>query len=194
VGDLRELFQSHPSHFWFWREVLLAIIVTAFEEVRAHKLAAMGALLLGWVSIGVIFSYGEALDKSFTYVMVWSDWAILSAPDWLRTAVWRYRVLPVSYLGFTTAGFVIGLCQRRHPNAMLLMFVMTALLALAASAVALELRPGPLSAPVVFLMAPSSFHSRLGFIFIPLVILVGGSIGDRLRRHAVSFVTHRQHQ
>jgi len=134
------------------------------------------------------------LDRSFTYAMVWSDWAILSAPDWLRIVAWRYRVLPVSYLAFTTAGFMIGLCQPRHAHAMLLMFMTTAFLALAASAVALELQPGPVSAPVVFLMAPSSFYSRLGFIFIPLVILVGGSIGDSLRRHAVSFVTHRQHQ
>ena len=46
VGDLRELFQTHPSRSWFWRQVLLTIILSALEEIRAHKILALRALLV----------------------------------------------------------------------------------------------------------------------------------------------------
>src|SRR5687768_4444590 len=82
-GDLAEPFRAGRSRSWYWRQVLLTVVVTTYEEITRHKMLAIGALFLGWISIVSVFSYGLRLLLLFNYWMVWSDWAILTAPEWL---------------------------------------------------------------------------------------------------------------
>ena len=51
VGDLRERFLTHPSRFRYWRQVMLTIVVSAFAEIRAHKLLAVRAVLIGGIAL-----------------------------------------------------------------------------------------------------------------------------------------------
>src|SRR5262245_31988649 len=37
IGDLAEHYARGKSAPWYWRQVLVAIVATAFSEVRGHK-------------------------------------------------------------------------------------------------------------------------------------------------------------
>src|SRR5438093_180490 len=47
LGDLAEEFR-HKGPAWYWRQVLKAIPVGLFREIRTHKRIAARALLTGW--------------------------------------------------------------------------------------------------------------------------------------------------
>ena len=54
IGDLEEQFRQHPrTRFWYWRQVLIAIMASAFQEIRTQKLRTLGALILASVSLAI---------------------------------------------------------------------------------------------------------------------------------------------
>lgn len=48
TGDLMEEYRHGRSGAWYWRQSLVAILVSFCKEVRAHPLFAMKALATGW--------------------------------------------------------------------------------------------------------------------------------------------------
>jgi hypothetical protein len=49
AGDLLEQYQSIRSPFWYWRQVLSAVIADMAGSVMLHKARTAGALVGGWV-------------------------------------------------------------------------------------------------------------------------------------------------
>jgi hypothetical protein len=50
LGDLAERYnRDSRSPLWYWKQVVVAVIVSFFSEVWSHKLLAFRALILGWV-------------------------------------------------------------------------------------------------------------------------------------------------
>src|SRR4029453_13275219 len=54
VGDLEERYRQVRSARWYWKQVIIAIVVSFFTEVWTHKLLAGGAFLICW-SLKVIW-------------------------------------------------------------------------------------------------------------------------------------------
>jgi len=50
VGDLMEEYGRGRSNAWYRRQVLAAIVVSSCDEVRAHALIAIKALITGWAA------------------------------------------------------------------------------------------------------------------------------------------------
>src|SRR6266850_3959882 len=48
LGDLAEQYQQKEDGMWYWRQVLKAIPISFFKEIRGHKRIAARALLTGW--------------------------------------------------------------------------------------------------------------------------------------------------
>jgi len=48
VGDLIEQYERGRSRFWFWRQVVAAVVTSFFNQIRSHWLLALGAVLIGW--------------------------------------------------------------------------------------------------------------------------------------------------
>ena len=48
LGDLAEQYAQKASAIWYWRQVMKAIPVSLFTEVRGQKRVAARALLIGW--------------------------------------------------------------------------------------------------------------------------------------------------
>jgi hypothetical protein len=48
IGDLMEGYAHGRSVGWYWRQVLFAIVIGFFHEVRGHKLLAIRAIVTGW--------------------------------------------------------------------------------------------------------------------------------------------------
>jgi uncharacterized membrane protein YhdT len=53
MGDLKERFRQGKTSAWYWSQSLIAVIVSAFNEVRLNKRLTFRALLVGWI----LFSY-----------------------------------------------------------------------------------------------------------------------------------------
>jgi hypothetical protein len=52
TGDLLERFRRHPrTRVWYWRQVLLAIVGSAFQEIRTQKLRTFGAMILAFAGL-----------------------------------------------------------------------------------------------------------------------------------------------
>lgn len=54
IGDVDERFGHAHSRLWYWRQVLIAIIVSVSNDIWTHKLLAMRGLIIGWVLLGIL--------------------------------------------------------------------------------------------------------------------------------------------
>lgn len=52
VGDLVEEYQRRRSLAWYWKQVLVAIVVGAARDVRVHTLLALRAIVTGFGALG----------------------------------------------------------------------------------------------------------------------------------------------
>jgi len=104
IGDLEERYLQGRSAAWYWQQALTAIAVSAFHEVRTHRMLTFRALISGslffWIAMyplaaHALLSFGDAL-----------------LPDGWRagfdfTPTWA--ILPVISVGATfIAGFITG--------------------------------------------------------------------------------------
>jgi hypothetical protein len=80
-GDLLEQFRSGRTRVWYWRQVLLAILVGAWCDVRHHPWLMARGLTLGVLSqyvvaIGsgavghLLFMYG--FNPTFSVILLWT--------------------------------------------------------------------------------------------------------------------------
>jgi len=47
LGDLAERFREGKHPAWYWKQTLVAIVVSAFEDIRHRKVLALRSLLAG---------------------------------------------------------------------------------------------------------------------------------------------------
>jgi len=50
VGDLIEHYERGRSRAWYWRQVLLAVAISAYREMRTRKLETIGAIMIGYLT------------------------------------------------------------------------------------------------------------------------------------------------
>ncbi len=119
VGDMMEDFRNGRSNLWYWKQVLAAIVVSSRDEVRAHALIAVKALITGWaaqfmfqfVAWGLLIRFHlwlplhQNLLLFFGYGVAASlSWLILWTPIWIGS------------------GWFVGGHYRSHRASMVLMF------------------------------------------------------------------------
>jgi hypothetical protein len=54
IGDLQEQYHHGRSAAWFWRQVLIAIVVDASRDMRVHGLLAIRAVVTGFVAFTLL--------------------------------------------------------------------------------------------------------------------------------------------
>ena len=50
TGDLMEEYEHGRSRIWYWKQVLIAIAVSFYTDIRAHSLLTLRALATGWAA------------------------------------------------------------------------------------------------------------------------------------------------
>lgn len=134
IGDLFEYYSLHRSGAGYWRQVVVAIAVGAFSEVRTFKRAALRAVLLGWLVclLYVEFAYDRIVSVAatvmefdqFLFVTGLAKWFYrngIGVPDALA-----YIVGPlIVALGWCVSGWAVGRVSRPHGPAMVLAYVAT---------------------------------------------------------------------
>ena len=89
VGDLREQYHDGRSVWWFRRQVLTTIVAGVAADIRAHKLLAVRAFVIGCAAfLFLLSSYG-----ALRYALVISWDLAPRKPEFLRQTVVYYGVL-----------------------------------------------------------------------------------------------------
>ena len=106
AGDLLEEFRRRRSVAWYWRQVLVAILVGFGNEVRTHRVLAIRTSL-----IGLAVSSGTTVLGHFVFVALHQT-GVVSLP----------RILPwflTSFVSGVVSGWLVAVLCPRHRAAML---------------------------------------------------------------------------
>jgi hypothetical protein len=174
AGDLIEQHRNGHSASWYWRQTLTAILAGAAADIRAHKLLAVRAVMIGFAAMWAFselarFSLQLLWALSSGGVYVGGHWISLSY-GWIRYP--RYLGLVLASIGSAGSGWIVGRMHRGHQAPMVFAF---------------------LASVVVVAMAQLSFQVRLigwsirphyqgqyavavllFFVFVSTSILLGG--------------------
>lgn len=128
LGDLIEQYAERRSRIWYWRQVLVAIVVSFCREVGAHKLLALRAIVTGWA---VIFVYRLLFRPSATALSIELSVMHLHEHGFIYGAIsylyWYLIYTPV----LAAAGWLVARLHREHQAAMVLMFAASKVLSFA---------------------------------------------------------------
>jgi len=188
VGDLMEEFIRGRSAFWYWRQVVAAIVVSSCDEVRAHLLLAIKALVTGWiaefmlqVALGILLSRFDLWLPMHHKLIVVFGYSVAASLAWLIpwTPIW---------IG---SGWIVGGLYRSHLASMVMVF--------SASVLVWKLLKLPWTIHLLFSAAgnsrflPQLVVELLNLILPPAYILVGGLLAGISSRDSsvrgVSMVT-----
>jgi hypothetical protein len=116
IGDLAERYCSGKTALWYWRQVIIAIVVSAFDDIRTHKLLTLRAMIVGWC----IYYF---LGLSAVSFLVWFE---TKWPSLLNLGI---ALGPVVLLSIgTVSGAIIAILHRSNKRSLLLLFSLTVLL------------------------------------------------------------------
>ena len=155
LGDLIEQYEGGRSRTWYWRQVILALVISAGREVRTSKLQAVSAILVGYLTGASLCYFTTSLAARFVGSY---------------TAAY-FVFLPLAFFSAAASGWIV---RRSHPRTMVLVFsAFCGVASVVALAVYVWL---PISdripAPMLSLIL------AVDFIIAPLGVLAGGLWGS----------------
>src|SRR5687767_3015003 len=56
LGDLEEEYQMGRSSFWYWRQVIGAIVTRVVIDIGNHPVLALRAVATGWIVLMLVFA------------------------------------------------------------------------------------------------------------------------------------------
>jgi hypothetical protein len=119
LGDLSEEYQRGRSTTWYFLQILAAVVVGSWKDVRAHRLVALRAAVVGIATTLVLIPLELKLVDIVTGAgFMWgTTW--IGLPRYFHypyEAQWSYRALveSASVLRFVTTGWIVGRLHRRH--------------------------------------------------------------------------------
>jgi hypothetical protein len=179
VGDLVEEYGSGRSRFWYWRQIVTAILLTSLRRVGAHPVQAAAAVAVGWTTLLLLFfALGDRTAEALAgWLWDWDRKTAYSTQVW-----WPFQITAafVSYAGFAISAWVVVRVSARHTGPILVAYAVSLVLALAASAAVLEIliqRNGRVAVPhtLFYLISVTlPYHWRSGVILGPSIALCVG--------------------
>ena len=138
MGDLAERYSNGKSGVWYWRQVVVAIVESAFNDIRHHKLLALRALIIGW---GIFYPLGALSFDALAFAEKrWSpEWVYSAITAW--TPWWNQKQFTGLYWNSdlvvgslmmlaigTIPGWIVAKIHRPHQRSLLLLFSATVLM------------------------------------------------------------------
>jgi hypothetical protein len=126
AGDLVEEYQRGRTAAWYWRQVLVAILVGCGHEIRTKKLLTMRAVIIGWAAL-ILYGHliGLPLYKLYSRVLM----ALGLGP--LRFWWWHYYTYPiilVPCVGCFLSGWLVARFHRTLRVTMVTVYAVSVLL------------------------------------------------------------------
>jgi hypothetical protein len=115
MGDVMEEYREGRSRAWYWRQVLTAIVMSAYREIHSHGLLALRAVATGWAIIFLYrFFFRASAEMAFHRLEPGQGFL-----NWTFVHVYWYVIYtPVLALG----GWMVARLHRQHQMAMVLAF------------------------------------------------------------------------
>ena len=181
LGDLQEEYETGRSTWWYWKQVVNAILVSTGRVLRHHPLQAALAIGVGWGLLWIYFAW-----LFFWFVNLDEELFVRGVVDLRGWWPSHWLVPPIlGCLGCAVTGRAVGQFHRRE-----------IVLIYAATVVAwnVTIFPRILYAYVQDPSADGFFATTaLHFVFMPLSILLGGLVATSpLKEQAFNTGTDRQ--
>ena len=126
AGDLIEEYAQGRSAAWYWRQVLIAVLIGCVSQVRRHKLLTVTAVIVGWAARYISW-YAVNLPAYKLYAKVLADLGLHpSSFLWRQPNTHPLLLLPLVD-GFLS-GWLVARLHRTHRTAMVLAYLTTVLL------------------------------------------------------------------
>jgi len=138
LGDLAERYARGKTAVWYWRQVVVAIVASAFNDIRNHKLLTLRALIIGWA---IFYPLGAlSFDALALAEKTWSPEFVYSAiaawtPWWTQQQFtdfyWNSDLVAGSCMMLAIGvipGWIVARIHRLHGRSPLLLFSLTVLL------------------------------------------------------------------
>ena len=108
LGDLIEQYEAGRSRTWYWKQVILALVISAGREVRTSKLQAVRAVVIGYFTGASLSYFTTSLAGRFVgaYMGVYAAYYLV--------------FLPLAFFSAVASGWIV---RRLHPRAMVLVWV-----------------------------------------------------------------------
>jgi hypothetical protein len=132
VGDLMEEFSQRRSAAWYWRQVLLAVLVGFEKEVRIHWVLAVRAAM-----IGLAVSTGATVLLHFLIVTLHQN-AVIDVSSSPRFVPWFLT----SFMSGAIGGWLVAFLYPKHRAAMLVSFAAALLIWASMGRGVIRLQPG----------------------------------------------------
>src|SRR5262249_1290257 len=117
AGDIAERYAAGRSRIWYWRQVLAAIFVSLFREVRSNGFMAIRALVVGWSLVFFSFPIQKWIIRS-----PWSLVRFLYVSGWMTPAQDIYVFIAITCFLAVGMGWIIGRLNRPHEEQAVLLF------------------------------------------------------------------------
>jgi hypothetical protein len=128
LGDLHEERRRGRSIFWYWSQILAAIVIGSWRDVREHPLLALRAVMTGVVVLALYFAFVVAIGR---LLWVLSNGGYYVGGHWLtlppRPIPQRYDlpvVLIVNACGYAVSGWAIVRLHRAYGLVMAMPFLL----------------------------------------------------------------------
>lgn len=135
VGDLLEAYRGGRSDWWYWRQVVAAIIIGVVTAVRSQKVLAIRAIVLGWCFGLLYVNYigSSVLDfartafnfSEFLFVAGLTDWFYVHQVHIPATVLRSGPVIVMAWVGMFASGWLVGATHRSQGASMVLVYCAT---------------------------------------------------------------------
>ncbi len=178
TGDLVEGYRRGRSNSWYWRQVLAAIAISLYSEVRSHGFLAIKATATGWLAEFLFLSVVVRLLIRFhLWLPLYHDLPLFLGRSIAGSLAWLILWTPV----WVSCGWFVARLYRSHLVGMVLAF--------STSVLAWRLQRLPWTIHLLFNTAsdrryfPQLVVELMNLILPSVYIALGGLIAVRSKRH-----------
>ena len=156
IGDLIEEYRNGRSRTWYWQQMIVALMRSAFREGQEHKLQASSAIVLGYLCGASLCYFTTSAAGKFV------------GP---YTVVGAYLLfLPLAFVSAAISGWILS---RTHSRPMVLVFAIFCVIASVVALAAYVLFPPTVNPPSLLMFVVLA----IDFIIAPIGVLAGGLFG-----------------
>jgi hypothetical protein len=120
MGDLAERYRLGRSRWWYWRQVLVAIVSGLFNEWRENKLLTARAVIIGWALAFMVFpwSFNVLIREPLFALEVWSrHWR----HGWILPVFWTLYAVAFGMM----CGWLVARLHRPHQVSAVLAIILS---------------------------------------------------------------------
>ena len=129
TGDLLEAARTR-SHAWLWWQILLAVVMRTFAEIREHTRMTTEAVLVSTAMLGLLGFHAVVGASLINHMwLMYDPDAIMASTHTSRYQGWHVAGAIVAFLCAIAVGRVIGRFHREHRIAAAVVFSASAVAA-----------------------------------------------------------------